>query len=320
MANQGTNLLSSRAIIGRYFATLEQMQMASWVGQTSVEFMSNQDSETYRFLGMTPAMREWIGSRQAKNLLVNGITIDNKHYEATLDIPVADIRRDKTSQIMVRVDELAARNVNHWNKLLSALIAAGAATVGYDGKFFFATDHAEGDSGTQINALAAAQVAELNVGSATAPTADEMASAILGVIAYMHSYVDDQGEPMNEDSKSFTVMCGTPAIFSAAMQAVSKNSLNTGTGVRDNPLVGGGLTVNAVYNQRLSATTNGFYTFRTDAPMKPLIRQVETQGVLKAIAEGSELEFNNDIWRFGVDSWRNVGYGYWQYAALATLS
>lgn len=320
MANQGTALLSSRAIIGRYYATLENMQMASWVDKASVEFMSNQDSETYKWLGMTPAMREWVGSRQAKNLLVNGITIENKHFESTLDIPVADIRRDKTSQIMTRVDELALRNVNHWNSLLSALIAAGTTTACYDGQDFFDDDHSEGASGTQQNDIDATDVTALNVSTAAAPTADEAASAILGIISYMMGYVDDQGEPMNENASEFLVMAGTPALYAAAMQACGKNFLNVGTGVRDNPLVGGPLKVSAVYNQRLSASTAQYYVFRTDAPMKPFIRQVETQGTLKAIAEGSELEFNNDIWRFGIDSWRNVGYGYWQYACRATLS
>jgi phage major head subunit gpT-like protein len=40
---------------------------------------------------------------------------------------------------------------------------------------------------------------------------------------------------------------------------------------------------------------------------------------MKARAEGSEFEFTNDAWEFGIDSWRNVGYGYWQRACLVTM-
>jgi len=313
------NQLPSRAIIGRYYETLEGVSLANWVNAISMPFTSDQDSETYKWLGMTPAMREWVGGRQAKGLRTGGITVDNVHYESTLDIPVEDIRRDKTSQIMLRVDELAARSVQHWNGLLSTLINNGASTACYDGQFFFDTDHSEGDSGTLSNDLEAGTYANLNVGTATAPTADEMAKCILDVAMHFYTFKDDQGEPLNEDANQFVVMAGANPIGTAAKLAVSQNMLDTGSGTRDNPIKGAGLMIDAVINPRITSTT-AFYVFRTDGRVKPLIRQTETDGELKAIAEGSELEFNDGIWRFGVDAWRAVGYGLWQHACMATLS
>jgi len=188
MSVQSLNALSSRAIIGRYYATLESLGIPAWVNATSMEFNSNQDKETYKFLGQSPVFREWLGGRQHKGLKVNSIEIENKHYEATLDIDVSDIRRDKTGQIMVRVDDLARRTQDHWNSLLSTLILDGDGTSGicYDGQEFFDTDHSEGDSGTQQNDIDATDVAALNL-TVTAPTAAEMSAAILEVIAYMHS-------------------------------------------------------------------------------------------------------------------------------------
>ena len=59
-------LLSSRAIIGMYFARLEQNPGMAWIDGVSNLFGSDQSSETYNFLGQSPAMREWLGSRQAK--------------------------------------------------------------------------------------------------------------------------------------------------------------------------------------------------------------------------------------------------------------
>jgi len=38
------------------------------------------------------------------------------------------------------------------------------------------------------------------------------------------------------------------------------------------------------------------------------------------IAEGSELEFTDDVHWFGIKAMRNVGYGYWQKACLTTLT
>src|ERR1051325_2608810 len=77
------------------------------------------------------------------------LTIVNKTWESTIRIDADEQRRDKTGQIMVRVNELARRVATHPNKLLSTLISSGASSACYDGQYFFDTDHSEGDSGTQ---------------------------------------------------------------------------------------------------------------------------------------------------------------------------
>ena len=192
--------LSSRAIIGEFYNTLEQNTGALWVPGTSMLVQSNQESETYKWLGMAPAMREWVGGRLAKGFRDNGITITNKTFEATLEVLLDELRRDKTGQVMVRVRELAERTNAHWAKLLSTLIIAGEAATCYDGQYFFDTDHAEGDSGTQSNDIS------YNAGTTTAPTASEMESAILENVQKLLSFKDDQGEPMNEEARSFLVM------------------------------------------------------------------------------------------------------------------
>ncbi len=145
--------LSSRAIIGRFYQRLEQNPGLEWVNALSNYFSSDQESETYKWLGQVPVMREWIGGRQAKGFRENGITIENKHFEATLELLVRELRRDKTGQVMVRVDELADRTNAHWAKLLSELIINAEIQICYDGQYFFDTDHTEGDSGAQSNKL-----------------------------------------------------------------------------------------------------------------------------------------------------------------------
>ena len=74
-ANKG---LSSRAIIGSFFNRLQVMQAASWVDQLGMKFQSDQESETYKWLGMSPAMREWVGARESKGFNENGIAKLNK--------------------------------------------------------------------------------------------------------------------------------------------------------------------------------------------------------------------------------------------------
>lgn len=66
--------------------------------------------------------------------------------------------------------------------------------------------------------------------------------------------------------------------------------------------------------------TDSFAVFRTDSPIKAFIRQTEQEVELKAKAEGSEYEFDNDAWQFGIDAWRGVGYGYPQRACYVTMT
>ena len=71
-------------------------------------------------------------------------------------------------------------------------------------------------------------------------------------------------------------------------------------------------------NPRLT-WTDSFAVFRTDSPIKGLIRQSETDGNVKMKDENSEFAFDNDAIQIGIDSWRNAGYGRWQGAVLNTL-
>lgn len=304
--------LSSRAIIGEFYNTLDQNVGALWVPSTSMLMTSDQESETYKWLGMAPAMREWVGGRSAKGFRDNGITITNKTFEATLEVLVDEIRRDKTGQVMVRVRELAERTNAHWAKLLSALIISGESAVCYDGQYFFDTDHSEGDSGAQSNDLT------YDATTTTAPTAAEMESAILKSVESIVGFKDDQGEPMNENAMSFLVMVPTP--FMAAAAAALKNPVITdASGSRTNTITSlGGFKFELAVNPRLTWTTK-FATFRTDGQVKPFIRQEEEGVTISAIAEDSELEFKENKHHYGVKAIRNVGLGYWQHASLTTL-
>lgn len=302
--------LSSRAIIGEFYARLDQDLGNTWIPGVSREFMSNQESETYKWLGMAPAMREWIGGRQPRGFRANGITIENKRYEATLEVSMDEIRRDKTGQVMARVQELAARTNAHWASLLTALIIAGESTACYDGQYFFDTDHAEGDSGSQSNDISN------DITTTTAPTASEMQSSILLATQAILGFKDDVGEPMNESAREFLVMI--PVSYLAATAAALGATVINQTSNNIMALGSlGGFAYRMAVNPRLSWTTK-FALFRTDGPVSALIRQSEEGVTVDALAEGSEEEFKNDRHLYGVKARRNVGYGYWQKACLVT--
>ena len=313
------SLLSSRAIIGMYYARLEQNPGMGWIDGISNLFGSDQASETYNFLGQSPVMRRWLAARQAKGFSCQGVTIVNDHYEATVEVQKKDVRRDKTGQIRARIGEFADRAQTHWASLLSTLLLNGPSTVCYDGQFFFDTDHSEGDSGTQDNDITvdiSALPASVH-GVVTAPSVEEMQQSIVKGVAQILSFKDDRGEPMNENARSFLVTVPTPLWVPAlaAMKDVATQALLNNV----TPSLVAGINVDVQMNPRLT-WTDSFAVFRTDSPIKAFIRQTEQEVEIKAKAEGSEFEFDNDAWQFGIDAWRGTGYGYWQRGCYVTMT
>jgi hypothetical protein len=266
-------------------------------------------------------MRDWVGGRQAKGFTTNGLTIENKHFEATLEIPLVDLRRDKTGQIEVRINELADRTNTHWAQLLSKLLIGGESTVCYDEQYYFDTDHKEGKNAAQSNKIQvdltqfSEQIDGGKVGSPGSPSEAALRMAILRTIQQIISFTDDQGEPMNENANKFLVVVPTSLWYLAKAAIAVPLSVGGSTNMVK---ILGDIDISISPNPRLD-WNDKFAIFRTDSAVKPFIRQEERGIQLKAIAEGSELEFKHDKHWYGVDTWRNVGYGFWQHACLTKM-
>jgi len=313
--------ITSRQVIGWFYMTLASGVGAPWVNLVSNHFTSDQSIEEYYWLGMVPALREWIGGRQAKGLKESGIEIKNKSFEATLEFLVKDMRRDKSGQIRTRIQELARRSNSHWASLLSQLILLAESTVCYDGQYYFDTDHEEGKSGAQSNLISvdiSALPVSVHGAAVTAPSVAEVQLAIAQAIAKIVSFKDDAGEPMNEDANQFLVM--TPiSLMNTAMNAVATPSQVAETQTALEGLKQNGFSIGVTGNARLSSWTSKFCVFRTDSFVKSFICQEETGVLMKAKAEGSEYEFDNNAHQYGIDTDRNVGMAYWQNSCLVNL-
>jgi phage major head subunit gpT-like protein len=55
---------------------------------------SNSKSNTYGWLGRFPQLREWVGDRVFENIRNSSYAIENKKYEATLNVEREDIEDD----------------------------------------------------------------------------------------------------------------------------------------------------------------------------------------------------------------------------------
>lgn len=318
MGVKTTTALSSRAIIGKFFMLIEAAVMQAWAIQIAHFNDTDQASEEYVLASMTPAMRRWIGGRDAKRLLSQAITLTNEKFETTLVDKRDNFQYDKTGQLNQRISDLVGRTITHWNKLATEALVAGTSTLCYDGQYFFDTDHSFGSSGTLKNLLTSSEVAALNVTTAAAPTSAELADAILGMINYFQNYLDDQGEPIHEEAKEFLVMV-PPNMGAQAMVAKTKALITNGSTLVDNPLIGQDFRLSIQVNPRLTETTK-LYCFRTDSALKPLIMQQRGTYRVTSKAEGSDFEHDTDQWEFGVSAERAAGLFSWECAQKATLS
>ncbi|MBI5863266.1 MAG: Mu-like prophage major head subunit gpT family protein [Planctomycetes bacterium] len=300
--------LSSRAIVGRFYRRLEEFAQSAWWTKLAMRFASTQESETYKWLGMVPQVREWKGGRVVRPLRAQGVTIVNKVWESTIRVDADEARRDKTGQILIRVNEMARRVATHPNKLLTDLISAGASSNGYDGAAYFGATHSEGDSGTQSNSVT------YDAATPTAPTDDEMYQAIVKGISQIVSFKDDQAEPMNESAREFLAVVPMP-FLSPTLVALSAKQINSSS----NPLASEGpFRVTWVANPRLG-WTDKFAIFRTDGQSRPFIFQEELPVQVQVLAEGSELEANENQHQYGVKAVHEAGYGFWQDSCLVTF-
>lgn len=307
------NLITSKRIIADITQALEQNTAGAVISAIARTFQSNEASETYAWLGQSPAMREWLGGRSAKDLREFTFQINNKEHEATIEVTKPELRRQKYGSISQRISDLAQRALAYPYKLLTALIVAAESTACYDTQFFFDTDHAEHDSGTQDNDLT------YTAATGTTPTDDEMRGAILQAVTKMLGFKDDRGEPINELETEFLVM--VPLIY--LPQAYAAINLATVANGGQNLIPNmPGINIKAVPNPRLDIAgwTTKMAVFATGSATKPFILQEEMPLNVSAVAEGSELEFNENKHRYGVDWSGNVGMWEWRKATLTTFT
>lgn len=301
--------ITTRSVIGMIAAGLDTGP-AEWVTRLAMKIESDQSSETVAWLGNAPALREFVDGRSPAELKENGLVIVNKDYEGSIKVKPKDLRRDKTGQLRIRIGQLTSRANDHPASLMTSLILLGSTRACYDGQYFFSTTHAEGDSGTQSNSITYDSV------STTAPTSDEFGDAVLQAIVKIMSFLDDRGQPMNQNATQFDVMVPIPFV-GIALKAVSA-LLGSGGASATLPSVAGRFSVNVVPNPRLTWTTK-FAVFRSDDVAKPFIFQEELPPTAMFLDEASEYAKVNGECLAGVDWSGNVEFGFWQDAVLVTF-
>jgi phage major head subunit gpT-like protein len=292
--------LLTKGLRSEFFDRLEATQ-TNYQDLTS-RIQSNSDSETYRWLGSVPRMREWGTGRVARGLRTESYSVENLKYEATIEVDRDEISDDKTGQIRVRVGELAQRAATHKDFLIAQLLINGETSGfnSYDGVPFFSGDHESGESGAQNNKLTA------DANDPDMPTTEEFKSAMRMAIAAVLAFKDDRGEPLSLSTSGLVCVVPT-AMYLTALEAVNSTIVNN----TSNVLQGAARIIAFPWLSDASK----WYLLKTDGVVRPLIFQDREPVEFTALSEDSDEGFRREKFLYGVRARYRITYGYWQYAA-----
>jgi phage major head subunit gpT-like protein len=107
----------------------------------AMDVASTGSSETYIGLGNTTMFREWLGDRVIQNLSAFDYTIKNKDFENTIGVPRNAIEDGNLGQFDFRFKSIGQDAAEHPDRLIFELLEKGESELGYDGQYFFDTDH-----------------------------------------------------------------------------------------------------------------------------------------------------------------------------------
>lgn len=265
---------------------------------------SNGSDEQYGGLGSVPGMREWLGDRQFHTLRGAEFTIQNRHFESSVQIEKTDIEDARLLKYSPVLEELGAEAMHHPDELMFELLINGESQTCWDGQFFFDTDHAWGDSGTQSNDLTSAAA------TGTTPTADEFRTAFHAARAAMMGFKRDNGKYYHRPTirPQGDLLLLVPSTHEeVATKAFAQQYLSSGESnfVLESPTV--------VATPYLSA--DKFYLLKTGGRLKPFIFQ-ERQPLRRQMKGMNDIE-HKDV-KFMVDARYNAGYLAWWNAVVTT--
>ncbi|MCC6483820.1 MAG: Mu-like prophage major head subunit gpT family protein [Armatimonadetes bacterium] len=259
---------------------------------------STKSEEKYAWLSSVPGVREFVDERRAASLQERSFTIENKTWEATIEVERAALEDEQYGQIKLRVQSLAEAAARHKEQMVIDLLARGFTDECYDGEPFFSSTHPAG-SATQSNTGASAL----------------SASAVQSAISQMAKLTDEEGRPLGVVADTLIV---PPDLEWKALELVGsilgpETSLNA-----INPLRG---RLEVIVSPYLTDANNWFVA-ATKSALKPFILQERTAVEFEALdgQSGSESAFMRDRFYYGVRARYNAGYGLWQLAYGSAVS
>ncbi len=274
------------------------------ITQIAMRIPSSNAQEEMPFLGDVPMLSEWLDDRKFSKLRVEKITIRNRDWSAGIEVHKNDIMDDRLGMVIPKVNRLADRARQHIAKSIVELLANGfdgtdfpliSDGLAYDGSFFFAADHQDGQG----------------------PVQDNVSTAVLSATSYeaarvaMASLQDEEGQPLEIGGDLLIV---GPTNERTALETVNAGLIDQGGGAATDNVFRG--TALVVVSQRLvGPQANYWFLVDSSQAVKPLVwtdRQAPQFTAQTSL--DSEPMFNRNISKFGTDYRGGFGYGLWQFS------
>lgn len=242
--------------------------------------------EKLGWLGSLPAVRQWIGELQAKEIEDYDYTIRNLDWEASTFVNQNDLDDDQTGTIQLIPGFLVDRIMAHPEKLIISLLTGGTSGLAYDGIAFFSDasgvrtiDNLLGGTGTTL-----AQIeADLNA-----------------ALTAMSKFTDDNGEVLN--IKGDLIICPV-AMENKFRRLINSQTDPTATAQGTFNPYAGRFTV--IGDARLDAVdANDWYLLSTSEQVKPLIFSMR-----QTARPHFEKKIGSKLWLASAEYRGNAGYG-----------
>lgn len=261
--------------------------------RTAMRVASAGSGNDYAWLSRFPRMREWIGEKQLSRLKAFTYAIENKDWEATIEVDRNDIEDDQIGIYAAMASEAGYSARQLPDELVSDLLNNAFTATCYDGQYFYDTDHPVGASTSSNKGTAALSAADL------AGAAGSYGAARTAII----SMTDDEGRPLGLMPDLLEV---PPALEATARLLLNSDELADGA---KNPYQG---TAQILVNPRLTSAT-AWFLHVTSRPIKPFIYQERKAPVFVSQTNTQADDvFLRKTFRFGAEARAAGGYGFWQ--------
>lgn len=250
-------------------------KVASIWRDLAMEVPSTGASETYNWMDAVAQVVEWLDEITLGNLKSYSFTIINRLWNINVPVDGTIIEDDKLGIVNPAIQQIADSFEGHIDKLVTELFTGGFAATGYDGKNFFATNHASGSNKS---------------------TAKLGPTPFVAAMTAMMSQKDVNDQPI--DIRGTHLLVG-PQSWAQGRAIVEVPTL---TGGAANPNYG---AAKLVVNPRITGYEWGL--FDLSKPMKPFIVQTRSRSAFQWIAE----PFKNGKAKGIFGGWAryNGGYG-----------
>lgn len=264
---------------------------AQWT-KVATEVTSTGSEEGYKWLGMIPRLREWIGDKEIQNLEASDYTIKNKDFELTIGVDRNDIEDDKIGLYTPVITDMGQQAKSFPDSLVFALLKAGFTKLCYDGKNFFAANHKMGKK--TLSNLGTKKLSQTTYQDARTK---------------MMSLVDGNNNPLGIVPNLLVV---PPALEAMGKMILEADQINGTTNTTKG-------TAELLVVPELAGADDSWYLLCTTRAVKPLIFQKRKEAKFVSLTNDTdENVFMQKQYLYSVEARGNAGFGLWQLAFGST--